>query len=563
MRRPPVPLMNRSIIPFVVSAVIAAVSTACGSGGADAASDRSMAALYDSIDAEMTRSGIYRAEKERRIGILRDELEAESEPGRRMRLTDRLIGEFESYNSDSALHYVNANLASPCLEGNGRARTALLIKKADITSHAGLFAEALAIMATLSSAEMDSALLEDYYSTYCGIYQYQSEYTQDSEYRDEYERQRGLYTDSLIAVAPADSFNGIVNLAPAIAREGRPDEAVAMLKSHLSNYVSGTRSYSILASILAYIYKIKGDTDNYKRYLAQSVISDIRGVVKENMAIRELATVMFEEGDIERANRYLKQSFADAKFFSARMRNAQSSRMLPVIDEAYNAKQTSLRNLQRWLIGAISILAFVLILAIGFILKQFKRLKQANAEARKANDGLSELSRKLSDANAELARINRHLLASDTIKEEYAGRFMEYCSSTLSTLQQYHQSLRVLATQGSRAALVKKLESSEMIDHALKDFYNSFDEAILEIYPCFVAKFNALLQPGAQVTLKPGEILNTELRVFALIRIGIDDSEKISLFLRCSISTVYTYRSKMRRRALRPDTFEAEVRQIG
>lgn len=554
--------MKRLTFPLILAAIVAAAALqGCGGQGGSSL-DRRFAALYDSVDREMARGEDYRAEKERRIALLRDELRGEKDAERRVRLTDRLIGEFESYNSDSALHYVNANLASPLVASDAHARTSLLIRKADITSHAGLFADALTIMASLNSAEMDSAQLEDYYSTYCGIYQYQSEYTQESEYKGEYERQRGLYTDSLIAVAPEGSLTYIINEAPAMAREGRTDEAIDLLLTHLATYEPGTRSYSILASILAFLYKTADDKENYRRYLVLSTISDIRGVVKENMAIRELSTVIFEEGDIERANRYLKQSFADANFFSARMRNAQSSRMLPVIDEAYNAKQTRLKTLQQWLIGAISVLAFILILAIGFILKQNKRLQQANRDARTANDELSELSRKLSEANAELAGINRQLVASDTVKEEYAGRFMEYCSSTLSTLQHYHQSLRVLATQGSRSALVKKLESSEMIDHALKDFYNSFDEAILEIYPHFVEKFNALLQPGEQVSLKAGELLNTELRVFALIRIGIDDSEKISLFLRCSITTVYTYRSKMRRRALHPDTFESEVRKI-
>ncbi len=557
--------MKRFAFPFFSVLMLGVCSLAfasCGSAASDSASDRRMMALYDSIDVEMKRSEDYRAEKERRIDMLRDELARETDVERRKRITDRLISEFESYNSDSALHYVNANLASPAVARDDHARTSLLIKKADITSHAGLFADALSIMASLNSADMDSSQLDDFYSTYCGIYQYQSEYTQESEYKGEYERQRELYTDSLIAVARPGSLNNVINLAPAMARAGRPDDAINLLKTNLEKYEPGTRSYSILASILAYIYKTQGDTENYKRYLVRSTISDLRGVVKENMAIRELATVIFEEGDIERANRYLKQSFADANFFSARMRNAQSSRMLPVIDEAYNAKQARLQLHQRRLITAISILAVVLIMAIGLILKQFKRLKQANIAARTANDELSDLSQKLREANAELEAINKRLVASDTVKEEYAGRFMEYCSSTLSTLQHYHQSLRVLATQGSRAALVKKLESSEMIDHALKDFYNSFDEAILEIYPDFIKRFNSLLRPDESVNLKPGELLNTELRVFALIRIGIDDSEKISLFLRCSITTVYTYRSKMRRRALRPDTFESEVRTL-
>lgn len=140
---------------------------------------------------------------------------------------------------------------------------------------------------------------------------------------------------------------------------------------------------------------------------------------------------------------------------------------------------------------------------------------------------------------------------------------MEYCSSAISTLQHYQKSLRVLTAQGgNRAALMKKLESSETADKLLKNFYMKFDEAILNIYPSFVDKFNRLLKPDETVVLKAGELLNTELRLFALIRLGIEDSTKIAEFLRCSISTIYTYRSKMRKRAIKPDTFETDVKKI-
>ncbi|MDE6278318.1 MAG: hypothetical protein K2M06_09475 [Muribaculaceae bacterium] len=555
--------MNRTyiyLLPLLL--VLAGLLGACAPVGSNAEADRRIRALYDSVDAEMARSESYRVEKERRIALFRDEMMHESDPGRRLRLSWKLIGEFESYVSDSALHYVNSALASPYVASRPGLRDALLIRKADISSHAGLFSDALAILGSIHPAELDSAELVDYYSTYCGVYQYQSEYAQEGEYKDDYERKRELYTDSLLSVVSPESFIGIVNRAPAMAREGRTDEALRLLHTRLADYEPGSRSYSILASILAYIYKTMGDTENYRRYLVLSTVSDLRGVVKENMAIRELATLNFEEGDLERANRYLKQSFADANFFAARMRNAQSSRMLPVIDDAYSARQARLLQLQRILFAAVSILAVVLIAAIALVLKQMRRAQRANEEVRKANEELSALSAQLREANAELAGSNERLLASDTIKEEYAGRFMEYCSSTLSTLQQYHQGLRVLATQGNRSALVKKLESSEMIDRALKDFYRSFDEAILEIYPSFVEKFNALLHPDEGVALRAGELLNTELRVFALMRIGIDDSEKIARFLRCSITTVYTYRSKIRRRALRPDSFESEVKMI-
>lgn len=225
--------------------------------------------------------------------------------------------------------------------------------------------------------------------------------------------------------------------------------------------------------------------------------------------------------------------------------------------------QDRLASRLRLQVFATTVLAVVLVIFILLILKQFRSLRRANAEVSAANAELSVISERLRTANAELEERNYELRDFNRTKEQYAGLFMEYCSSAISALQHYQQSLRVLATQGAnRAALMKKLESTEAADRLLKNFYVSFDEAILNIYPRFVDKFNALLQPDERIVLKTGELLNTELRLFALIRIGIDDSAKIAGFLRCSISTVYTYRSKMRRRAINPENFEDDVRNI-
>ena len=191
-----------------------------------------------------------------------------------------------------------------------------------------------------------------------------------------------------------------------------------------------------------------------------------------------------------------------------------------------------------------------------FILKQIKSL-------RLAKDNISVTAEELSHVSGQLREANHELKVKNDELHEYAVLFMEYCSSTISSLQHYQQSLRKLTVQGgNRNALLSKLESTEMVDQLLKDFYRRFDEAILNIYPSFVEKFNKLLKPDEQIVLKSGEILNTELRLFALIRLGIDDNAKAAEFLRCSTSTVYTYRSKTKKRALDPDNFENDVRNL-
>lgn len=537
------------------------------------------------LDSEIAQSKNYEEAKEKRIIRLRRELSQSSSDAEAIDITNRLVTEFEAYNADSALYYIGMNLERPASRNFPGCYTRLLIKKADIYAHAGLFSDALTAIQRIPADSITPGLIEEYYATNSALYQYLSEYTVEHESSEVYEQKRSLYADSLNRVIGPDSFNYLTYIATEKARNGATAEAIEIISGHIDDYHIGMREYSILASTLAYIYKISGDDLNYKRFLTLSAISDVKGAVKENMSFREVATVMFEDGDVERANRYLKKSIADANFYSALLRNAQSSKLLPVIDEAYTTVQDELTSRLRRMVWITSLLSMVLIVTILLILKQFKslrrakdrfslanvelsdlsgQLRRANDELKGKNDELHNLSLQLKEANRELAERNTELGQFNRIKEQYAGLFMEYCSSAISSLQHYQLSLRNLAAQGgNRAALLKKLESTDMADQLLKNFYIRFDEAILNIYPSFVEKFNALLLPQEQIVLKSGELLNTELRLYALIRIGIEDSSKIAEFLRCSISTVYTYRSKIRRRAVNPSTFESDVKNIG
>lgn len=524
--------------------------------------DDGLETLYAQLDSELEKSHVYQAEKEQRIGYVRDKYVRAASPTDRMTLAGQLIDEYESYVSDSALYYIDRAMSLAHLLGDSLQVQRLHIRRADVMSHAGLFAEAQDILDNLKRSGVDSSLMENYYSVFCTLYQYISEYNNDSIRSKNTNALRSLYTDSVNAVASPLSFNYIVLEANEQIVHGNIDSTIALLKSHLKEFQSGTRSYSIIASIIAYGYKRKNDSENFKRYLTLSAISDTRAVVKENMSFRELSTVLFYDGDIVRANKYLKKSFEDANFYAARMRTAQSSRMLPVIDDAYNAKQSQLQSRLEWLLILTVALALGLTIFIVLTLRQMRRTNRANRIIRRNNVELKEVSSQLRRVNDELAVANAELKNSDRVKEEYAGLFMEFSSITISNLEHYHTSLRNLAVQGSVKAILKRLDSNSIADKTLRDFYVNFDEAILNIYPNFVENVNRLLREDGRIVIRSGARLNTELRIVALIRIGISDTEKISDFLRCSITTVYTYRSKLRKRALNPDTFEEDILKI-
>ncbi|MDE6444485.1 MAG: hypothetical protein K2K64_08730 [Muribaculaceae bacterium] len=512
--------------------------------------------LYVTLDNEIEGYQNYDSKKDLRIEELKQHYLKEKDSAKGLEIINRLVYEFNSYNADSALFYVDRCLHHPLVRNDRHETMRLIIRKADIYAHAGLFSDALATLAAIPRQEIPDKLLEEYFATYCALYQYLSEYTSEHDTSSLYVEKRAIYADSLRQVTDQGSFNDLIYVYTEKARNGDTETAISALKGELSKYQPGMREYSIIASTLAYIYKTVGNDTEYRRNLTMSAISDVKGSVKENMSFRELATVMFEDGDVEHANHYLKKSIADANFYSALMRNAQSSKMLPVIDEAYATRQKQLNSRLRTMMWCSIILSCILIVTVFLILKQFRNLNEAHKKIRLANE-------ELADKNTELADKNVLLRESNRTKEQYAGLFMEYCSSAISSLQSYQKSLKVLAAQGgNRAALLKKLESTEISEEMLKRFYRMFDEAILQLYPDFVEKFNSLLLPEERITPKSGELLNTELRLYALIRMGIDDSAKIARFLRCSISTVYTYRSKIKKRALRPDSFEDDVKEI-
>ncbi len=443
--------------------------------------------------------------------------------------------------------------------------TRLLIRRADILSHAGLFNAAGQLLADIDTTMLTDDLTEYYFDTMRGIMQYEYEYLGNSDklMSQRIDSMRHECISRVLAVSNPASYTHIVNKATQYIDRKETVKAIEHLENNIDKYSKGTRNYAILASLLAQAYYLEGNMPMRERYLILSAISDIRDCVKENTAIRELAELLYAKGDLDRANRYLKKSIADAYFYSARMRGAQTGRLIPVIDASYDATRREMSDKLKIYVGVISILAIILALAAFLILMQLRRLRKSHDKMAQATDELAKLYEEVRSANNDLEHLNNSLEESNRIKEEYVARFMNYCSVSISTLEQYQNSLNVLAQSGDKAALVKRIKSNRVVDNALREFYAMFDHAFLNIFPTFVDDFNNLLLPEYRVSVHEAEKqLNTELRTFALIRLGITDSSKIAQFLRCSITTIYTYRSKTRKRAISPDTFEDDAASI-
>lgn len=519
--------------------------------------------LLTVLDKVVQQSNLYEDAKKQRIAFIKEGLanhELSQEEIYHIQL--QLFNEYEAYICDSARHYINRNIAIAGNLGRQDLLNESLLKKVHILATSGLYAEGVKLLESVDKSSLPDKLLADYYMAFENIYLYHAEYAQDDEYRPLYLNKMNAYRDSILLFAAEGTYQYMITKGPVLLDRNLKDEAEALLSNFLSQVTPDTREYAIITSILAFICQYNDQPELRKEYLVKSAIADIKGVVKENNSLRALAEILYEEADIERANNYMKKSMTDASFYNARLRNVQASKMLPVIDHSYQLeKEMQRRKLQAFL-WIISILSLFLILTIAFIVRQMKKLAKARGEVVCANNELHLLNTELLEANRQQKLMNDSLRESNCIKEEYIGRFLGLCSTYIDKLETYQRMLNKKAASGKLEELYKTLKSSQFIDDELKEFYQNFDNSFLNIFPDFVECFNRLLPEGEKITPKQGERLTTELRIFALIRLGISDSAKIASFLRYSITTIYTYRSKLKNRSLYRDDFEARVMKI-
>ena len=312
----------------------------------------------------------------------------------------------------------------------------------------------------------------------------------------------------------------------------------------------------MITSELSRLYGKLGNTDKQYFYLIESAMSDIRSSAKENNSLRLLATLLFEKGDVERAYKYLNVSIEDANFYGTHLRNSQNSHILPRILSVYLVQKRAQSRRITILLVVVSLVAIALLVAILFILKLLKRYRKMNKRVVVMNHQLNEAVENLSKVNAQISETN-------SIKEEYIARFLELVSKFIDRVDERRKLYNRLAREKRMEELYTELKNSDFIQTATRHYYINFDTAFLNIYPNFVTEVNLLLRPDGQIEPKDDERLTTELPILALIRLGITDNARISSILRASLTTVYTYRSKLKARAIDHDGFENAVKKIG
>ena len=529
------------------------------------AADSSRAdSLLLKLDQAIKERPIYMEQKELKLVELKRQLHRQIPDEERFAILGTLLDEYRSFNTDSALHMAEEREQIAIRLGNREYIDNARMNKADVLGMTGMYKEVMDLMRNIHIDRLPVDIHPYYYHIYRTVYGLMADYAVTAYEKKLYTELTDKYRDSLLLVNKDNLLIHTLIQSDQYNVRNEYDKAIRLLTDYLALQKDYEHDVAICAYTLSESYRLKGDKEKEKEYLIVSAMADMKTAVREYISLRKLAVLLYQEGDIERAYSYVKICMEDAAACNARLRKLEILENFPIINDAYQQKTEKQQEQMKWALVSISLLSLFLLLAIFYVYKQMKKVAAARREVIDANKRLKELNDELHLSNAQLKEANHSIAENSYLKEEYIGRYMDQCSVYLEKMDNYRRSLGKIAATGNVEELYKNIKSSKFIEGELKEFYTNFDNTFLQLFPTFVEDFNALLADDEQISLKAGERMNTELRIFALIRLGITDSVKIAQFLRYSVTTIYNYRTKVRNKAAGDrDLLEQEVMTIG
>ena len=535
--------------------------------------------LLHSLDSLLEQQDLFVRVKEERIKQLKMQYSRVKDVKELYAMNRMVYLEYRVYDADSALHYINKNIQLAQQTDNRTWEVVSLLEQSFVLTSSGLLTEALKAVSDIQPEELPQNLRSEYFGRLCTLYSRLRDYSsENSQLSEHYNNLQKAFRDSVYLTATPDElrywncrawlYMGTPEIEPV-------KQAFEENKQTLSN---DSRKYSIATYNLSAIYRSENNESKYLENLILSAMADIRSVNGDIGSLQEIAEYLFKHGEIDRAYNYILYCSQKAMLFHNRVRIVKMSHLQNQIYKAYQEQsRTQQKRLQASLI-AVSFLFLVLIGAFLFIRKQMRRLKEANLKLDSTNQKLSvnmdalstahqrleEANMQLKDLNTQLQEVNDQLRESNYVKEEYIGYVFNICSTYISKLEEFRKNINRKLKVGQIEDVKAITDSSATASNELKEFYQNFDTIFLHLYPDFVGDFNALLLPEERIELKEGELLNTELRIHALIRLGITDSVKIADFLHCSAQTVYNNRLRTRNKSIIPkEDFINAVKKLG
>ena len=530
------------------------------------AQNKNIKDLYEQLDQAIEQSQYYINQKESRITKIKKQSRQGHTPQQLLTAYYKLYEEYKAYQSDSSIYYIHQAIDLAKRNNMKSDITKLRSLLALQYSTSGAFTEALHVLQSIDKKTLNNSNKKDYYMAFYHVYG-ELGFTNiniDTDLSQEFYSKQDCYRDTLFSILSPNSEDYLMRKEVLLTSQNKLKEALNINDIRLSKCKKGSHEYGIVAYYRHLIYRSLKDEDMVKYWLLQSAICDVKCAINDQASLWILAEILSKEKDVERSYKYINFSWNANKRFCTRIRSWQISPVLGTIDHNYQAELKKANHRLIFAIICVSLLVSALALLTFYVNKQKSYLSNARNELKKTNTQLEELNNKLSSTNGMLKASNDKLNESNGVKEEYIGQFLGACSHYIDKLDKMRLNVNKMVKNKQYNELYSMTKSSEVKEQELEELYANFDKVFLNLFPNFVEDLNGLLKEECQIHLSSPNKLSAIVRVFALIRLGIDDSTKIAEFLHYAVNTIYNYRAKLRNGALNDrNEFEKKVRELG
>ena len=539
----------KKIVWLLMMVVMPMVANAAFSRNADLEDEDE---LLHRLDQYIARRDEFSSKKEKKLIRMKKKLNLTSSKRERLSLYNQIYREYYTYRYDSAMVYAKRGLQLAEQLHDDYYINLNKINRAAVLSTGGFYSQAEDLLLSLKPEDISPKLMQYYYYTLTWVYNYWGAFCERSEFKEEMQDKKRLY------LAKTLEYMGNKQSALYYYLSGE----LEYLLHHTDKKVLGwyqkalaaspvdSRVHASAAYCIARYYQDNEQMDIYEKYLVQAAISDQVCPLKENLALQELSTYLYNKDAkyAKRVSKYIYCSMEDAQFYNNRLRMVEISRILPLITETNHQREIRQNRIITISLVVVSIVSLGFLAMMFFVFRINKRLAKSRREVRSQNMLLEELNQKLLNTNKR--------------RETYMRLFMDISAVYIKKLDDYRKLVSRKIKAKQTADLLTAINSYKLAEEEASSFYNRFDKAFMDLYPNFVDEFNQLLLPEKQIVLPAPNSLTKELRIYALMRLGITDGQELATLLFYSTQTIYNYKTAIRKRAKDLTTFDAAINQL-
>ena len=508
--------------------------------------------LLKLLDGYIERRNIYTEQKEEKIKQLKIKLRIAENNNSRLSILNAIYREYYTYRYDSAMVYANRGLALALSDNNTYYATLNRINRAAVLSTGGFYSQAETLLVDIDEKKVPQQLKQYYYYTTTWLYNYWESFCDKSEFKNYYNQKKQHYLQLTVKATSKNYVDLYAYLSGELAFLENPlgKTVLRHYTTALNNSPINSRVHASAAYCIARYYREMGNMQLYEKYIVEAAISDMVCPLKENLALQEFSTYLYKKDTkyAKYAARYIYCSMEDAQFYNNRLRMLEISNVLPIIA---TANQEALAYKERIVRGVLAVVSFLSLVLLGMALLGYKQ-----------NKWLARSRREVKSQNLKLKELNEKLIATNHRRETYMRLFMDISAVYIRKLIEYRKLVGRKIKANQTADLLKTINSYKLAEEEATTFYTRFDRAFIELYPGFMEELNSLLLPDAQIEQPSPNSLTTEVRIYALMRLGVTDSQEIATLLFYSTQTIYNYKSAMRARAINRETFDDDINRL-